>query len=193
MVEILVIFSIAAAGSLVRWSVDTGLKRVAIKEARETVEIVSKGVWNTLPAGAVDPVLRVGFTLACYGAIVLALVSALPGALALERTGFAFALLCAGGVVGEISAARDMAQMRNPDDMELDVSGPGQASRPLAMALALTLNLSIAVLTAGHGLIPIVTLSQSTERFDKLEPVVVVARRSHDPLDGTMGSDRAGL
>jgi hypothetical protein len=193
MVESLVIFSIAAVGSLVRWSADVALKHFATKEARETIQIPSRGAWGCPPMGAVDPVVRVGFILACYGAIVLVLVSALPGAFALQRTGFAFALLCAGGVIGEISGAGVTAQNPPPGDAQQEAARPRKASRPLSMALALTLNVSVALLTAGQGLIPIVTLPPTPDYADKLEPVIVVARRSHDPLDEPAGSDRRGL
>jgi len=189
--ECLVIFSIAAMGSLVRWSADIALRRVALKEARETVQIASKGSWAGMPVGTVDPIVRVGFILACYGAMVLVLVSAVPGALALERTGFAFALLCAGGLVGEISGMRGAAQTPADDEAQSGTEHPDRASRPLSMALALTLNLSIALLTAGQGLIPIVTLAQpttqataqTTAQADRLDPVIVIARRSHDLLE----------
>lgn len=184
MAESLVIFSIAAAGSLVRWSADAALRRFAIKEARETVGTVSKFAWSSVSLGTVDPIVRVGFILACYGAIVLVLVSALPGELALQRTGFAFALLCAGGLVGEISGAG----VTQPD-----AERPGRKSRSLSLALVLTLNFSIALLTAGRGLIPIVTPADTAGYTDSLAPVVVVARRNHDALEDPPGPDRPGL
>ena len=193
--ECLVIFSIAAMGSLVRWTADVALKRLALKDARETVQIASKGGWSGVPAGSVDPILRVGFILACYGALVLVLVSALPGDLALERTGFAFALLCAGGVVGEISGAGVTAQSTDPDEMQSPPGAqrPGRASRPLSMALALTLNLSIALFTAGQGLIPIVTFAETTAPAERLDPVIVVAKRTHDLLEEQPGFEQQGL
>jgi hypothetical protein len=197
MAEALVIFSITAVGSLVRWSANIALRRFAINDTRATVGVAAKGDWSNSSVGAVDPVLRVGFTLACYGAIVLVLVSALPGALALERTCFAFALLCAGGVVGEIAGARATAHASTADDDEQDDPGPadpyGRTSRALSVALALTLNVSIALMTAGQGLIPIVTRSDTHGYADRLEPVVVVAKRSHDPLEERGGSEAVGL
>jgi hypothetical protein len=195
MAESLVIFAIAAAGSLVRWSADLALRRFAIREARETAGTFSKLACSGMSVGTVDPVLRVGFILACYGAIVLVLVSALPGELALERTGFAFALLCAGGLVGEISGGRVTPQATEPetDAAPPTADRPGRTSRRLSLALALTLNVSIALLTAGRGLIPIVTLSEGAGYTDRLEPVIVVARRNHDPLEDAPVSDRAGL
>jgi len=194
MAEALVIFSITAVGSLVRWSANIALRRFALNDARATVGVAAKGDWSPT-AGTVDPVLRVGFTLACYGAIVLVLVSALPGALALERTCFAFALLCAGGVVGEIAGARATAQASTAeDDLPHDPADSyHQTSRPLSVALALTLNVSIALMTAGQGLIPIVMLADSVGYTDRLEPVIVVAKRSHDPLEEHGGSDPVGL
>ena len=193
MAEFLVIFSIVAAGSLVRWSIDMALKRLAIRATRETLEVVSKGPWSGVPAGGVDPIVRVGFILAGYGAIVLALVSAVPGALALERTAFAFALLCAGGVVGEISGAGVTAQTPDSDDVPPGAQRGGATSRPLSVALALTLNVSIAWLTAGQGLIPIVPHTATSSYPDRLDPVIVVAKRTHDPLEEQGGNDRSGL
>jgi hypothetical protein len=195
MAEVLVIFSITAVGSLVRWSANIALRRFALSDTRATVGVAAKGDWSNPSAGAVDPVLRVGFTLACYGAIVLVLVSALPGALALERTCFAFALLGAGGVVGEIAGARATAQASNEDDdAERDPADPyGRTSRTLSVALALTLNVSIALMTAGQGLIPIVTLADTHGYTDRLEPVIVVAKRAHDPLEEHGRSDPVGL
>jgi hypothetical protein len=193
MAEFVVIFSIVAAGSLVRWSIDIAFKRLAAKAAREAVQVVSKGAWSGVSMGGVDPVIRVGFILAGYGAIVLALVSAVPGALALERTAFAFALLCAGGLVGEISGAGVTAQTPAPDAAQQDAGRPGETSRPLSVSLALTLNVSIALMTANQGLIQIVPLSAAPAYSDRLEPVIVVARRSHDPLESESGFDRLGL
>lgn len=193
MVESLIIFSIAAVGSLVRWSADVALKRHAVRQARETVGSVANPAWSDIPFGSVDPILRVGFTLACYGAIVLVLVSASPGELALERTGFAFALLCAGGLVGEISSAGVTPQPPAVDEVQRDAEHARRTSRALAMALTLTLNASIAVLTSGQRLIPIVTLTSATAQAYRLEPVVVVARRKHDALEEQMGSELAGL
>jgi hypothetical protein len=193
MAEFVVIFSIVAAGSLVRWSIDVALKRLAIKATRETVEVVSKGAWSGVPAGGVDPIVRVGFILAGYGAIVLALVSAAPGALALERTAFAFALLCAGGLVGEISGADVTPQTPDSDDGDDGAARSGETSRPLSVALALTLNVSIALLTANQGLIPIVPNAATTDYPDRLDPVIVIAKRTHDPLEEQTGTDRSGL
>jgi len=193
MAEALVIFSITAAGSLVRWSTNIALRRLAIHETRATVGVAAKGHWSNPSAGDVDPVLSVGFTLACYGAIVLVLVSALPGALALERTCFAFALLCAGGLVGEIAGARATAQTSSLEETEEDKDSFGRTSRILSVALALTLNVSIALMTAGQGLIPIVMLSDPHGYADRLDPVVVVAKRSHDPLEEHGGAEPVGL
>ena len=193
MAEFLVIFLIVAAGSLVRWSIDMAFKRLAIRATRETLEVVSKGAWTGVPAGGVDPIVRVGFILAGYGAIVLALVSAVPGALALERTALAFALLCAGGLVGEISGAGVTPQTSESDDVPPRAERGGETSRPLSVALALTLNVSIAWLTAGQGLIPLVPHAATTRYPDRLDAVIVVAKRTHDPLDEQSGNDRSGF
>ena len=103
MPEFLVLFSLAAMGSLVCVWANLGLKFVARKSRSETVATDPARGASAASAPHGDPVLSFGFTLACYGGISLVLVSALPGALALERTGLAFAVLCVGGLFSEIS------------------------------------------------------------------------------------------
>ena len=104
MLEFLVLFSLAAVGSLVRLWADLVLKFVARKSRSETVATGPGRGASAASAPQGDPVLAFGFTLACYGAISLVLVSALPGALALERTCLVFAVLCVGGLLNEISS-----------------------------------------------------------------------------------------
>jgi hypothetical protein len=195
MAEFVVIFSIVAAGSLVRWSIGFAFKRLAIKAAGEAVEVVSKGPWSGAPDDGVDPIARVGFILTSYGVIVLALVSAVPGELPLERTAFAFALLCVGGLVGEISGAGVTTETSAPEAgrrEQPDETQTGETSRPLSVALAVTLNVSIALLTANQGLIQIVPLD-AFAHSDRLDPVIVVAKRSHDPLESDSDTDFSGL
>jgi hypothetical protein len=60
----------------------------------------------------------------------------------------------------------------------------------LSLAVMLVFNLSFAVLICGQGLIEIVPPMKSTNanHIQELEPMLVVARRTHDPLD-----DRSSL
>src|SRR5271163_4974907 len=90
-----------------------------------------------------DPVLMFGFTLACYGAIALALVSALPGDFALDRTGLVFAWLSVGGLIREIASTGPTSEQAV---LATAADAPAQAkplSRRLAFALTLTLNLMV--------------------------------------------------
>jgi hypothetical protein len=183
MIEFLVIFSVAAVGSLVRLSADLALKLFVRKTQSETIAAGSGRSWVS-PTLPVDPALRFGFVLACDGALVLAFVSALPGELALERTGLTFALLCVGGLIGEICSSATAASMPEREADEHAAPQPVPTSRRLSVALTLILNLGVAVLCTDQGLIEIVppkTLGGA--RVEELDPVIVIARRSCDPLE----------
>jgi hypothetical protein len=191
-VVFLVIFILAVAGSLVCLSVHLALKFIACKRQGETF-VMGFGRAESAAAGPeVDPVLKFGFILSCYGAIALALVSALPGPLALERTALAFALLCVGGLIGEISgtgtstssteSTPDLSSINEQEDMPVF----RQRGAPrLSAALMLMLNLAFAVLGCGQGLIEIVPPPKvgSSTKPPELNPIIVVAQRSYDPLE----------
>jgi len=183
-IEFLVIFSVAAAGSLVRLSADPALKFVARKTQGATIATGPAGCESAGPGHQVDSVLTFGFILACYGAMALGLVIALPGPLALERTCLAFALLCVGGLVSEISCTGTTAR---PPSLDTDQDEPPQRkpiSLRLSVALTLMLNLTFAVLSADQGLIGIAPpRAASASRAQELDPIIVVARRTYDPLD----------
>ncbi|HWJ36167.1 MAG TPA: hypothetical protein VNR70_12915 [Steroidobacteraceae bacterium] len=181
MIEFLVIFSVATAGSLVRLSADLGLKFVARKTDSETIATGPGGVESAASGQHVDPVLAFGFVLACYGAIALTLVFMLPGALALERTALAFALLCVGGLVSEISCTGTTTQLPNLDADE-DAAPPRKPiSVRLSVALTFMLNLTLAVLSSGQGLIEIAPQKAgSASHTQELDPIIVIAQRSHD-------------
>jgi hypothetical protein len=183
MLEFVVILSISGIGSLVRLSASLVLHHFAPKSQSDTIAAGPDRGFSAEAAPAVDPVLRFGFILALDGAIVLALMSALPGDLALERTAFAFALLCAGGLIGEIASSRG-ARQTNVDADEEAPAQRGGTSRLLSAALTVMLNLSLAVLCSGQGLIEIVPPKslESASYTQELEPVIVVAKRTHDPL-----------
>jgi len=151
--EFLVLFSLAATGSLVCVWADLVLKFVARKSRSETVATGPGRGASAASAPHGDPVLEFGFTLACYGAVSLVLVSALPGALALERTCLVFAVLCVGGL-----------------------------SPRLSLTLALMLNLAFAVVSSGQGLIQIVPPPKAVavSRTQEMEPIIVVARRTDE-------------
>jgi hypothetical protein len=133
----------------------------------------------------VDPVYRFAFILACYGAIALALVTALPGALALERTGLAFAVLCVGGLIGEISSTRQTASLAPSED----ASAPRKSiSLRLSLGLMLALNLVFAVLGSGQGLLEVVPPAEaaSANHSPELAPIIVVAQRK-EPIERAPG------
>jgi hypothetical protein len=137
---------------------------------------------NPKPKPKPDPIVTFGLTLACYGAIALVLVAELAGELAMERTCLAFALLCAGGLIGEIAHSRTDHQAHDPSTRT-----PG--SLGLSIALMLTLNVAVAVLCGGQGLIQIVPppAPVSAAESAELEQIVVVARRGSDHLRGPSG------
>jgi hypothetical protein len=184
MIEFPVIFCIAVVGSLVRWSAGLALKLAAPKAQSESIAVGPHRGWSTPVARPVDPVLRFGLILACDGVIVLTLVSAFPGPLALERTGLTFALLCVGGLIGEISSTGTTTPMPNLDAAAVVPAQRRPVSRRLSVVLTLILNLSFAVLSTGQGLIDIVPpAALSAAHAQELDPVIVVARRTYDPLD----------
>jgi hypothetical protein len=187
--EFLVIFSIAASGSLVRLSADFVLKLVARKTQSQTIATGLGGVESAASGHQVDPVFTFGFMLACYGAIALALVVELPGPLALERMGLSFALLCLGGLISEISCTGTTGKLPS---LDADGAAPSQRepiSLQLSVALTLMLNLTFAVLSSGQGLIEIVPpKAASATHAQELDAIIVIARRTHDPLDQQAGT-----
>ena len=156
MVEFLVIFSVAAAGALVRLSADPLLKTVARRTQSATLTLGSVRGDYAPAAPPVDPVASFAFTLTGYGVVSLALVSALPGPMALQRTVLAFALLCVGGLLGEISSTGTTTSLPNIDSEQESNPPRRPISLGLSLALTLTLNLSFAVLSYGQGLLEIV-------------------------------------
>jgi hypothetical protein len=184
-----VIFSLTLVGSCVRMSVDLALKWMAPK-AHGSIATSPDRAFST-PVGPVDPVFRFGFILAGDGAIVLALVSALPGALGLQRTCLAFALLCVGGLVGEISSTGFSAAPSSGDAPDQQAAAPRPRPRSWSLASMVVLNLGVAVLSSRQGLIDIVPphgRQVHAVGAQELDPVVVVARRSSDPLEDRGGA-----
>jgi hypothetical protein len=182
--EVIIIFSLAAAGCLIRLSTDLVLQLLARRAAAGTIAAgPDRGQSHDAAQPKTDPLAGVALTLTCYGALAVVVVSEYPGQLALQRTWLAFALMCVGGLIGEISRT-GTGRAAQPDlDAEEDEAAertPGSVG--LSVALMLTLNLAIAVLVSGQGLVPIVPPpasavdTQSTE----LEQIVVVARRGAD-------------
>lgn len=191
--EILVIFSLAATGCLVGLSMDLAMQFFARRVPRgRTVAGPGHGQAPETQS-KVEPLVTLGATLACYGAIAAALVSELPGLLAVQRTGLAFALSCVGGLIGEISrtgSGTDKSDANSDEEANSDEGGARErtpSSVGLSVALMLVLNLAIAVLVSGQGLVQVVPPrapvidNQSTE----LEQIVVVARRGTEDLSGS--------
>ncbi|MDB6083676.1 MAG: hypothetical protein JWN43_1557 [Gammaproteobacteria bacterium] len=189
MFEFLAIFSLASSGSLIRLSSDLALRFLARKTQTKTVANGPCGDESAASRYPVDPVVTFGFILACYGAIALALVFALPGPLALERMALAFALLCVGGLITEISCTGSTSQLPR---LDADENAPAQRkpiSLQLSVALTLMLNLTFAVLSCGQGLIEIAPPKGTTAgRAQELDAIIVVARRPNDPLDRRSGT-----
>lgn len=183
MFESMVNFSLATAGSLVGLSAPIAVKFVARKTQSATIAMAPVRGDSASLEPEVDPVYRFAFILACYGAIALALVTALPGRLALERTGLAFALLCVGGLTGEISSTRQTASLSPSEDATVP---PKSISLRLSLGLMLALNLAFAILGSGQGLLEVVPPAQaaSTSRSEELAPIIVVAQRM-DPIAQT--------
>lgn len=183
MLATLTTFLLAAAGSLVWSSVHLALKFVACRTQGETFAVDRGRAESAVSGPPVDPVLKLGCILTCYGAVAVALVSALPGALAVERTLLAFACMCVGGLVGEIANTGATPERSNNDVPEM--APPARKSTPLrlSVALMLVLNLAFAVLSAGQGLIEIVPPAdgENARREPQLDPIVVVAQRTYDP------------
>jgi hypothetical protein len=179
--ESIVNFSLATAGSLVGLSAPVAVRFVARKTQSATIGMAPVRGESPSLEPQVDPVYRFGFILACYGAIALAAVTVLPGALALERTGLAFALLCVGGLIGEISNTRQSASLGPTED----VTAPRKSiSLKLSVGLMLALNLAFDVLGSGQGLLEVVppTKAASAGHSQELAPIIVVAQRK-DPIE----------
>ena len=184
MLEFLVLFSLAAVGSLVCVWADLVLKFVGRKSRSETVATGPGRGASAASAPHGDPVLAFGFTLACYGAISLVLVSALPGALALERTCLVFAVLCVGGLLSEISSTTTTKVPTLDGDDDAPTEREPLSPR-LSLTLALMLNLAFAVVSSGQGLIQVVPPPNAVavSRTQEMEPIIVVARRTDDSAD----------
>lgn len=181
MFESIVNFSLATAGSLVGLSAPTAVKFVVRRTQSATIAIAPVRGDSTSLDPQVDPVYRFAFILACYGAISLALVTVLPGALALDRTGLAFALLCVGGLIGEIAVTRETASLGPTEDA---ASPRKSISLRLSLGLMLALNLAFAVLGSGQGLLEVVPPAKtaSASHSQELAPIIVVAQRK-DPIE----------
>jgi hypothetical protein len=184
----MVIFSVAAFGCLVRLSTDLIVQFFARKVPSGTIATGPHHGQAPESQPQVDPWVTVGLTLTCYGAIALALVSELPGTLAFQRTWLAFALLCVGGLIGEISRTGSGVDTGSAEsDLDADESEAEErtsGSVGLSVALMLALNLTVAVLSSGQGLVQIVPppVPASDNQSTELEQIVVVARRGSDDL-----------
>ncbi len=200
MVQFIVIFSLSVAGSLVGFFADLAF-RFAARKARSGVLTVAPSTTRALArhgsaSPPTDPVIVFGSILACYGAMALALVGAIPAPLAMERTVLTFAFLCVGGLIGEISKSGSMPPEVDPDVVEGQPVARKPPSRGLSLTLALALNLACAVLSAGQELIdsvPAALAAPAPEagdaaRAQELQPIFVVAERPGSARRERMGS-----
>jgi hypothetical protein len=185
---IFVVFSLIAAGSLVCLSAGIAL-RIAARKAQAESVAMGPGRAASQPAPVqVDPTMTFGYIIACYGVIALILVSALPGELALERTLLAYALLCVGGLIGEIAmtGTANRPQSLEALDTGEDVPAPRKpVSLGLSVALILLLNLAFSLLICAQGVIDIVPPAKSAAatRGSELDPIVVIAERTQDSFE----------
>jgi hypothetical protein len=192
--EFFVIFSLAASGSVVCMLAEFTLKRIAAGTRGETITAGPSRTETCTPAPDVDAVLIFGLIIACNGAIALVLVSAFPGPLVLERTCLTFAMLSVGGLIREISRT---GTVRQPSNLDVDSEAPplrSPFSRRLSLSLMLMLNLSFAVLSTGQGLIEIVPPPQAlrASQGQELDPIIVLAQRSHDTRQARLIDDAGG-
>jgi len=192
--EFLIIFALAASGSVVCALAEFTLKRIAAGTQGETIATGPIRAEACAPAPHVDPVLTFGLILGCNGAIALVLVSAFPGPLALERTCLTFAMLCVGGLIREISRTGSIRQLPNLDADNESPPLRTPFSRRLSLSLMLVLNLSFAVLSTGQGLIEIVPPPQALRagQGQELDPIIVLAQRSHDTRHTGLIDDASG-
>jgi len=184
MLVFLTTYLLAAAGSLVCSSVHLVLKFVACKRQDDTIAVHLGRGESAVSEPFVDPVLKFGCIISCYGAIALGLVSALPGPLALERTMLAFACMCVGGLIGEIASTRTATELPNLDLDEAAQERRKRTALRLSLALTMTLNLAFALLSTGQSLIEIVPPPEAghAAREPQLEPIIVIGQRSHNPI-----------
>jgi hypothetical protein len=179
MTEVIVIFCLAAAGCVVRAATAPVLQLFARTSPNGTIAGGPSHGQSPEAQPKADPVVTFGVTLACYGAIALALVAKLQGSLASERTYFAFALLCVGGLICEISRARVGHGDHESEDGKDDNDQSSANSVGLSVALMLTLNLAVAVLCSGQGLVEIIPPATSAASdAGQLDQIVVVGRRT---------------
>lgn len=183
--EIMVIFSLAATGCLVRLSADLLLQVFARRLPSGTIASGPQGGPSQEAQPKADPLMTLGLTLASYVAIAAGLVSLLPGDLAIERTWLAIALLCVGGLIGEISRTRHDEPDVDGDADAREPEEPTPTSVGLSVALMLTLSLAIALLISGQGLVQVVPPREPVAQgqVTQLEQIVVVARRSSTDVE----------
>jgi hypothetical protein len=95
----------------------------------------------------------------------------------------AFAVLCVGGLLSEISNTTSTKTALDADEDTPAERAP--LSPRLSLTLALMLNLAFAVVSSGQGLIQIVPPPKdvAVNRAQEMEPIIVVARRTDDSAD----------
>jgi hypothetical protein len=190
--EFIVIFTLAAGGSLICLTADLAQKILARRSQGGLIATSGARGPAADETEMGDPILTVGFILTCYGAVALFLVFELPGPLALERTCLTFALLCVGGLIGEICKTSPKTQptVENHDD---PVEPAKPVSLRVSLALTLVLNLTFAVLSTNQGLIEIVPKAHNAPHAEELDPIVVIGQRSYDAQDARKGTGRLDL
>jgi hypothetical protein len=185
--EVIVIFCLAATGCLVRLSTDRCLQSLARRVPNGTI---ATGPFHRQPSESpprAAPVVTVGLALTTYAAIALFLVTELPGQFALHRAMLAFALLCVGGLIGEIARTGTGTRATDGESDDQPQREITPTSVALSVALMIALNLVVAVLVSGQGLLQIIPQQVNVQdQPAELEQIVVVARRGAD--DNALGS-----
>lgn len=169
------ILCLCTGGSLICSLVSVLLGAIARRTQSDRLTAGSDGDASSIQGIDTDPVVSFGFVLICYGALALALVNALPGPRALERTALAFALLCVGGLISEISTTGSTARLPHLDADCEPVDERQPISIGLSIALALVLNCAVAIMSYGQELIEVIPPAVHRDSQPaSLEPVIVI-------------------
>jgi hypothetical protein len=177
--EVLVIFSVAATGCLTHLAMDLAVQFFARRMPSGRIAVGPGNGQASRSQAKADSTVTLGATLGCYGVIALMIVTELPGALAVQRTWLAFALMCVGGLIGEISRSGTCKAVEDADAEEGEEQEQIPGSVGLSVALMIALNLAVAVLMSGQGLVQLVPPSAPAvdNQSTQLEQIVVVARK----------------
>lgn len=180
MIQFVTILCLCTAGSGICSLVSAALGAIARRTQSDRLTAGSDGDASSVQGIDTDPVVTFGFVLICYGALALALVDALPGPRALERTALAFGLLCVGGLISEISTTGSTADLPHLDADSKPIGERRPISMGLSIALALVLNSAVAIMSFSQELIEVIppAVHGESQPAAALDPVIVIG---HSP------------